>query len=288
MSSEKTQTPPSSSRVAQAAVDAALGALRNRWFVACVAVLGLLTAGFEIVFRDTAIRKLPLPLKRELDRLDRRALTRKDPATGRTISYRMRGQPYQLDTETLNALGTEQYITWPMQAWDDDAGKPTGEIFELSVTYYTGKPDQVPHVPEQCMRGNGFQEVGNRMVTVNLPGLPQKDRSVPVKVVFFDRQTSHEQRSQMVMYTFRVNDAWAGDRDGVRWLLGDFFAKYAYFSKVEVTLPLRPGLPREDVERGLAAGTRFLETVLPVLVRDHWPDWPTGARDARAAAASVP
>lgn len=252
---------------------------RNCWFLGCVALLAVFTIAFEVQFRDNIIRKLALPLKRELSQLDRDKLTYTDPATGKTFMYDLAGNPVQLPPEMVNELGTDQYLSWPlvlMSVEENQAGgRPAEEPFQVFVTYYTGKPDQVPHVPEQCMLGNGYRQVGNRLVTVDLPGLPEKDRRVPLQALLFHRRTLMDEESRLVMYTFRVCDEWHADRDGVRMALGNPRALYAYFSKVEVSLGLPPAMPPEAVAKATEAGKRFLQTALPVLVQDHWPAWPS-------------
>lgn len=260
---------------------------RNRWFVGCVALLAVFTVGFEVRFRGNVIRKEALPLKRELSQLDRGKLVYQDPATGATMKYVLAGNPIQLPPEMVDQLGTDQYLSWPLQLvrWDEDPSKrqPVDEPFHLFITYYTGKPDQVPHVPEQCMLGNGFQPVGDQLVNVELPGLPEKDRAVPVQALRFHRTIQMFEESRLVMYTFRACDQWHADRDRLRLTLGNPQTRYAYFSKVEISFQLPPEMPPEAVAGATEAGRRFLQAALPVLVRDHWPVWPSEEEPARSA-----
>ncbi len=66
--------------------------------------------------------------------------------------------------------------------------------------------------------------------------------------------------------------------------LGNPLDKYAYFSKVEVTFPVPAGMPQAAVDKAVEEGKRFLQVMLPVLVRDHWPDWQAANGQAKPEA----
>jgi hypothetical protein len=86
------------------------------------------------------------------------------------------------------------------------------------------------------------------------------------------------------MYTFRVNDSWQAEREGVRRKLGNPFDKYAYFSKVELGFALPPNMPEDAVKQAMQEGKRFLEVALPVLAQEHWPIWPSSGAQTQPAA----
>jgi hypothetical protein len=248
-------------------------------------MLLVFAAGFEVQFLNTTLRKLPLPLRKSLAQLDRQKLVIHDG--DKTYSYRLEGQPVQLEAEMVDKLGTSDYISWTLRRWDDTTGQPTNLAFHLFVTYYTGKPDQVPHVPEECYLGNAFREVGNRLEHVSLPGLPPKDQSADIQVLTFMREGGRlmgGRQCQLVMYSFRTNDSWQAERESVRRKLGNPFDKYAYFSKVELGFPLPPDLPEEAVKEALQEGKRVFEVVLPLLVDEHWPIWPSNGTTTQPAA----
>lgn len=249
---------------------------RHGWFLTCLAMLIVLVVGFEVRFRNMVIVKLPLPLKKSLGQLDRSKLTFTED--GKKYSYRLEGQPVQLEPEMVDKLGTTEYISWTMRLWDETTQQPTDKAFHLFVTYYTGKPDQVPHVPEECYLGNAFEAVDNHLDRVALPSLPEKDQVAPLQVLLFKRggnSVSSRAQSQLVMYTFRVCDEWHAEREEVRRTLGNPFATHAYFSKVELGFALPPGQSEEALKLATEEGRRCMSVVLPVLMADHWPVWPT-------------
>jgi hypothetical protein len=253
-------------------------ALGNRWFLGCLALLVAATVGFEFKFRNTVIRKDPMPLRKSLGQLDwRNKLVFSEG--GKRYSYRLEGRPDELDPESVNKLGTTEFIGWRLRLWDDTQERPTEHLFHLFITYYTGKPDQVPHVPEECMLGSGFYQAKDWAEHVNLPNLPQKDQVADLQALLFVREGGSmigTRDCELVMYTFRANDKWQADREDVRRTLGNPFDRSAYFSKVELAFPLPPEMPEEAVKKAMQEGKRFLEVALPVLVQEHWPVWQSG------------
>jgi hypothetical protein len=79
-----------------------------------------------------------------------------------------------------------------------------------------------------------------------------------------------------VMYFFKANGEYAGNRTITRAIMSkNLFGKYSYFSKVEwkffgygyngIVYP-----SKEDI---IQASEEFLSLLLPVMEKDHWPDW---------------
>jgi hypothetical protein len=98
-------------------------------------------------------------------------------------------------------------------------------------------------------------------------------------VVFGGTASSHW-RSDLkfpVLYLFNVNGDYAGSREEARIILNrNLFGKYSYFSKVEWKFfNTRFGQTiYPSKEEAVTAGEKLLAVVLPVLEREHWPDWP--------------
>lgn len=260
-------TPPSPASAADSASTASPGGAglgARTWFVACVVMLSVLTVGFEVYFRKTVFTKEALPLKKPLELLAQKELQ----------PYALATAPIILQPDMVDALGTQDYIQWLLLD-ESRVSRPTAEdLLYLFVTYYTGKPDQVPHVPEQCMYGNGYTETRNREITIRVPGLPAKDQEIPIQVLHFEKQALSRRSSRLVMYTFRTNDTWCSGRDCVRSVVGNPFVRHAYFSKLELGFDLPEGGSEAAIEAKIAEGERFLKVVVPVLMRDHWPAWP--------------
>jgi hypothetical protein len=238
--------------------------LGNRGFLACAGLLIVFSVVFQAVatYRNVQFAKLPMPLKKPLDQLDQRLLAPYQLIT-----------PYIIKPEMLDTLGTKEYIQWLLQ---DDSRDAQGaeKLVNVFVTYYTGKPDQVPHIPDVCYRASGFNVADTNVREISIPGV-SKDGIVPVKVVEFERSSLLGKQSRIVIYTFHCNGEFVPDRRDVQALVGSPFSKQAYFSKIELSF----GRDEESLsrEQAVRAAERCLRVLLPVLLRDHYPDWqPTG------------
>jgi hypothetical protein len=225
-------------------------------FLICVAVLAIAGTGKTIVIEWSGahLKKLPLPLKKPLGLLDESALA-----------------PYQVvnkhkidNKDVLEQLGTAEYVQWELE--DTQADKPSPVRYcSLFVTYYTGNPDRVPHVPEECYVGGGSQRLGSESVALNVEGLVSQSSNM------WERGSRYP-----VLYFFKTNGAYAGSRTETRAIMGkNLFGKYSYFSKVEWKFHGRGtgGRIYPNKEEAIAVSGKFLSTLLPVMERDHWPDW---------------
>jgi hypothetical protein len=154
--------------------------------------------------------------------------------------------------------------------------KNNNAVLSLAVTYYTGKVDTVPHVPDRCYVADGFQPTVYKTLTWGLGQYgPGAAREVPVRFIDFEDQTARGQQNRCVTYFFHANGTYEEDPLTVRRRLQDLFAKYGYFAKIEVMtlLPARPGAgendPLKEGDRKLAASAmqKFLTAALPEVER---------------------
>ncbi len=235
-------------------------------FVICVAVFALAGGSMSVAINSFGmyLKKEPLPLKNPLDLLDKNGL-----------------KPYLVDPESklkieneqvLKELGTEDYIMWVLEDPRLPLDSPV-RTFVLFITYYE-QPDRVPHVPEECYTGGGYQRLATDSVTFEVEG-PNFHRSIPGKYLVFGSAKREIWRSGgkfPVLYFFRVNGEYAGSRDEARMILNkNLFRKQSYFCKVE--LAFNRGLAMPEKEQALNAGENVLSVILPILEKDHWPDW---------------
>jgi hypothetical protein len=235
-------------------------------FLTCVAILFVAASGMSaaIAYFKVQFIKLPLPLKQPFDRINEASLTpwkviRKDKINNKDV---------------LESLGTDDYIQWVLE---DTSAEPTSPVryCSLFITYYTGNPDQVPHVPEECYLGGGkiliewpkelsFDEIING-----------KQQIVPARWLSFSNKSEDIIQGDIkfgVLYFFKVNGVYCGNREATRRVMQtNFFSKYSYFSKVEWRFFNNNS--SADMDTATAASQRFLSVLLPVLENDHWPDW---------------
>jgi len=254
-------------------------------FLICIVVLAIAGTSKEIVveWSGAHLKKLALPLKKPLAILDAGALA----------PYEVINKHKIANKDVLEQLGTDEYIQWELV--DTEADELSRVRYcSLFITYYTGNLDQVPHVPEECYAGGGSQRVGTESVSVDVEGLVEVPAISPVsepahesgaakrikaRYVVFIGQGSNIWQAQSkygVLYFFKTNGAYAGSRTEARAIIGrNLFGKYSYFSKVEWKFygggPGGKVFP--DKAEAIEASEKLLSVVLPVMERDHWPDW---------------
>jgi hypothetical protein len=231
-------------------------------FVICVAVLALAAAGMSVAEKRLGLylKKEPLPLKKSLDAIDEAKLA----------PYRVVARQKIDNEDVLESLGTQDYIQWVLEDPCSPADSAVRNVL-LFITYYR-QPDRVPHVPEECYTGSGFQRIATSGVEFRI-GSRSGLRSVPGRYLLFARPDGGWQAGGQfpVLYLFRVNGEYAGNRDDARMALNkNLFSKHAYFCKIE--LAFNQGYAAPGKADAMGASEKLLTLLLPVLEQDHWPD----------------
>jgi len=205
-------------------------------------------------------QKEPLPLKKSLDSLDQAKLA----------PYRVTAKLTIANPEILKSLGTEDYIEWVLEDPCEPQDSAVRNVL-LFVTYYE-LPDRVPHVPEECYTGAGYQCLRKDNVQFRI-GDPDRRRNVPGRYLLFGGSGATTSLSSQfpIVYLFRVNGEYAANRGSTRFAMNiDIFSKYAYFCKIELAFNQGPVAP--DRAEAIRASERLLAVVLPILEQEHWPD----------------
>ena len=235
-------------------------------FLICAAALAIAGSGMSIAIKSFGVylKKEPLPLKKTLDLLDEKDLAPYEVVSKEKIK----------NEEVVKSLGTEDYIQWILEDTDAAADSAVRKC-SLFITYYE-LPDRVPHVPEECYMGSGYQRLASDSVTfkINKAGVEKK---IPGRyLIFVGTNSNHWQSGAKfpILYLFNVNEKYANSREDARIALNkNIFGKYSYFSKVEWKFfNSRFGqaiyLSKEDA---ITASERLLSVILPILEREHWP-----------------
>ncbi len=232
-------------------------------FLICTAVLVMAGAGMSLVTRKLGVylKKEPLPLKKPLSGLAEEKLAPYKVVTKFPID----------NPEILKSLGTKDYLQWVLEDPDQPAAGATRKVL-LFITYYE-LPDRVPHVPEECYTGSGYQRLHSEAVTFRARGASGQ-ASVPGRLLLFQVPPKALWRGLAqfpVLYLFRVNGEYAGNRDDARLALNkNLFSKYSYFSKIE--LAFNQANVTATREEAVAASERLLAVLLPLLEQNHWPE----------------
>src|SRR5258706_3761020 len=150
--------------------------------------------------------------------------------------------------------------------------KNNNAVISLAVTYYTGKVDTVPHVPDRCYVADGFQpsvyDIKDWRLGAYAPGAP---RDVKVRFIDFEDQTTRGAQNRCVTYFFHANGKYKQDPNQLQLRLQHLTETYAYFAKIEVMtlLPSLPGVlekdPLKEKDRVAASAgmQKFLTAALP-------------------------
>ena len=267
-----------------AATPAARGALWRRASLRYYVCLGLLvTAALGMHALTLALKvhfqKEPVKLREPL------AALKLGPAA---LPYVLRPEPQQqLDSDVEQSLGTTEYAALYIH---DTSRPPTDPAAQASVfiTYYTGQPDLVPHVAEECYIAGGFKTSTQATTTVvraaGIGGAGPAHDEIPVRVLGLSAPLGTPLHTEggddlTVMYLFYCNGQYLATRDDVRFKLGNLFERYAYYAKIEVRFG---SYDERSPGGGLLAASRvasleaigpLMEKLMPVLLDEHFADW---------------
>lgn len=236
-------------------------AFRHRSFLACVLLLGGAAAGLDIAAKALGVRfrKQAVPLRRSLSDplLKERMLPRYKFLSARSLSPDM-----------VEALGTSEYIEWTfLDTTVENPMKPLAAA-TVFVTYYTGTPDQVPHVPDVCYLGEGYTSMKTENIEFTIPALGEPGEKVPLRALTFKKAATLRTLSPTVCYLFSVNGRFLATRSDVRLALSNPFDRQAYFCKIEIRFGR--GFDDPPREKVIEAAKDFLTTLLPILVNEYF------------------
>lgn len=245
--------------------------LKQPAFLLCVLILGGAAVGLQALAEKMKwnFRKEAVPLRKSFDEVARHKL---EP-------YRILRSDKIQNKEVEESLGTKDYVQWVLE---DGTAAPDDPIkqLQLFITYYTGNPDSVPHVPDWCYVGGGGQIETKVNTTIRVPRNGTASDDIPLRYLEIQLPSAMGYYTKPVAYFFSVNGDYLCTRDQVRLRINNLSDRHAYFSKVEVGF-VSPKLTQEQV---IKATEKLMRVVVPVLVADHWPDWPAvKASEAQAS-----
>ena len=204
--------------------------------------------------------KLPVPLRKPLAQLDKNALG----------PYEFEGRA-PVNAAVEESLGTDEYITWGFCDTSVKSAHDPLRHLTLHVAYYTGGRDLVPHTPDQCMKGAGYEPTEAANIEIPIELIYQR---IPLRVLTFEKSSIMNNETPTVCYTFSVNGKFACTRNGVRREINFLGREHGYFCKIEVSFGSGMSSPRNPTrEESIDASQRFLNRLLPVLLKEHLPDW---------------
>jgi len=238
-------------------------------FLICTIILAIAGSSMSFAIKKFGIVfvKELLPIKKSLDNLDEKKLT----------PYKVMAKEKIEDEEIIKVLGTNDYIQWVIEDMDVPADSAVRKCV-LFVTYY-GLPDRVPHVPEECYTGSGHQQLTSENETFEVNNEGNKVK-IPVRSLVFGKINSNYWQSSTkfsISYFFKVNGDYTNSREDTRFALNkNISGKHSYFSKVEWKFFNNSGFGGEAYptkDEAIKASQKLLTIIVPVLEKEHWPDW---------------
>ena len=201
-------------------------------FLICVTVLGIAAAGMSMAVKTFGVylTKEPWPIKKSLDLLDETAIG----------PYRVEVKGKIDNKDILESLGTDDYIQWTLVDPQAPIGSPVRRVM-LFITYYK-RADQVPHVPEECYGGAGFEQLKSESIELNT-GVANLGTIGATYLLFAKSSMSQWQNISEfpVVYLFNINGQYANSRNQARTILGkNIFGKHSYFCKIELVFNQSP------------------------------------------------
>ncbi len=169
----------------------------------------------------------------------------------------------RLPAETVEELGTSEYLNWTLAT---SGAAPPWQATHLSVTYYTGVQDQVPHVPEECYYQGAFTQDTDRSFDVEMGKL---GRRIPVRRLSFYPPPGRASGKVYVYYTICVNGDFYSERERVRLRMSDPRESHLYYSKVELVLD---GVSESELAAADRQAFELLDGVIVELIESHWPE----------------
>ena len=262
-------------------------------YIAAVLVLLGGAIGFREVIRklDYYLMKQPVPLRSALDGIPRNL-----------GEWKQVGKDAGFGAAEIESLGTDKVITREYQRSTKDGKKQT---IDVHVAYYTGKIDDVPHVPERCWATSGLiQTVAPERVDLDIGSSWEIDETIANKSTgelypFVNRLDSikgglekiYMPAGEIVMqatefqsedrpderlvggYFFIANGRVTPSAFGVRALAFNRTDKYAYYCKVQINFLGKAREEREIFGKFEDVSADFLEELMPELMK-RLPDWP--------------
>lgn len=192
----------------------------------------------------------------------------------------------RLSPETEEELGTKEYVNWRMKGPIGKGG--TEQEFGVTISYYTGVQDQVPHVPEECLGAGAFPMASDETLDMPLDRLAQETRAQghETKTASIRRLSFSQPREigkrLWVYYTISVNGEFHSGRQGARFKMADSSDTHLYYSKVELDIPAPANANLAELDR---AANELFDRLLGELVKSHWPrrGWERGGPPAGSA-----
>ncbi|RPI64542.1 MAG: hypothetical protein EHM48_00615 [Planctomycetaceae bacterium] len=186
-----------------------------------------------------------------------------------------------IDNETLKILGmgssgdkgripqrkSNWYLSRVYRDTQAGAGSPY-KYYYLSITYFTGGLDTVPHVGERCLSAAGASILSQGSQMVVVPGLPAPwdndgDKLDFRRLLYNVKRSGGTSSHQIQYYIFSLNGHPESAFEKVRVGLMNPFNKYVYFAKIQI----EPYWAVENVDETDQRIQEFIRLSMPTILK---------------------
>ncbi len=233
-------------------------------YVVCVGLLlaSALTMQAAARWFEAHFRKAPVELLKPLYAIDLKRLA---------PDYLPHPEPAPtLSEDTIQTLGTREFVHLRLVDTRLPRSDPAS-VADVFISYFTGKPDMIPHRPEECIVASGAILSESATLSLGLAGVKAPQDRVPLRSLTFEIPQRGLQFE--VLYLFHVNGRFRTTRDEVRFAQANIFDRYAYYMKVELRFYSYDQTRAANRAQSAPAAERLLGRLLPLLFSEHIPDW---------------
>ena len=179
------------------------------------------------------------------------------------------GDHQKLPEAIKEALGADEYLNLNLKSPD---GAYEVLVF---ITYNANAMSNIPHVPWVCMTQAGFRLVTIRQDEIPHPTKP--GREIKPNVMHFEPGTGMARREALMFQYFNVGGQYEWNRQLARIMAtsGAIGRRGSYLSQTQVAVYFPPSEGQDPLAKGgrpYQIGLEFLNAVIPLLERDHYPD----------------
>jgi hypothetical protein len=147
--------------------------------------------------------------------------------------------------------------------------KDPRQYWRLTIEYYTGGHDVVPHIPDVCLVQGGARLVERTTIGVRAEDVhPAWSGELRVNKIAYDAYEPKTGQTERLAqyYTFSMNGRPEPRREWVRWELTKPWVAYCYFAKIQFA----PMFHADDKASVDAQAKEFFRTILPAVL-EHMP-----------------
>ncbi len=178
------------------------------------------------------------------------------------------GEHQELPEAIEQALGADDYLSLSLKS-------PDGTEALVFITYNANAMSNIPHVPWVCMTQAGFRLVTRRQDAILHPTKPGKE--IKANVIYFEPGERMPRRGALMFQYFNVGGQYEWNRLRGRFMAtsGAVGRRGSFLSQTQVAVYFPPSEGEDPMAKGGRAyqiGLKFLNAVIPLLERDHYPD----------------